>query len=63
MSTMVITKGMATQEPHSDSSDKKITPEFVAEIQATIDHNPGQSLRSIDRNRGISEIFITVVVH
>ena len=56
-------EGTAARKPHSDRSDKKRTPEFVAAIQAIIDKNPSQSIRSIARNMGVSEFLIRQVVH
>ena len=34
----------AVQKPHSHSSDKKRTPESVAEILAMIDNDPSESI-------------------
>ena len=40
------------------------TPEFVAKIQAMIDKNPSNSIRSIARDMGVPEFFFfRLVVH
>ena len=45
-------KGMAVRKPYFGRSDKKITPELVAEIQALIAIDPGLSIMSIARDMG-----------
>ena len=47
-------KGTAAEKPHSDHSDNKRTPKFIAEIQAMIDNHPCKSIRSIE----VSELLI-----
>ena len=54
---------MAARKPHSDRSDKKRTPEFVAEIQAMIVNNPSKSISSITRDMGVYEFLIRQIVH
>ena len=55
-------EGTAAWKPHSDSSDKKRTPEFVGEIQAMIDSDFNQSIRSIIRDMEVYEFLIRQVV-
>ena len=51
-------EGTAARKTHFDRSDKKRIPQFVAEIQATIDNIPGKSIRSIARDMGVSMSFL-----
>ena len=44
-------------------SDKKRTTEFVGEIQAMVDTDPNESIRSIAWNMGVLEYLIRHAVH
>ena len=44
-------------------TDKKRTPEFVAEIQAMMDNNPNKSIMSTARDMGVFQFLIRQVVH
>ena len=54
--------GMAAQKPHSDHSDKKRTPKFVGEIQAIIDNDPSESIKSVAKNMEMSKFLIRHIV-
>ena len=56
-------EGIAAWKPHSDHFDKKRTPEFVCEILTMIDSDPGNSIRSLARDMGVSEFLIRQLVH
>ena len=53
----------AAPKSHSDHSDEKWTPKFVGEIQAMIDNDPSESIRSIAKNTEMSEFLIRQRVH
>ena len=46
-----------------DHSDKKRTPKFVGEIQATIENDPSKLIRSIFRNMEVSEFLMRPLVN
>ena len=50
-------KNIAAQKPHSDSSNKKRTSEFVSEILVMTDNDPNKSIISIARDVVVSEFF------
>ena len=59
----MITKVRQLGETHSARSDKKITPEFVGEINTMIDNDPSKSMRAIARDAGMSQFLIRQTVH
>ena len=53
-------EGTAARKPRSD---KKITPDFVTDIQAIDDNDPRKSVGFIARDMEVSEFLIRQIVH